>query len=440
MSFIVKIRKFIIFSLIFTSFLSCNKIKKDPETDRKELLLRKNALQIYEYAKQVKQNRQKALDDYLASFTLEQKISQMFIENLPGNKNYSPVETYMDGQPLIPGGYLFFGYNLADDEKSIIEFTDSINQFCSEYNCPQPFLAIDHEGGPVNRLKTINAPLPSTEEIAKKYSKEQAQKIYEYQALQLQNLGFHMNLAPVVEICSDDNKDFLDGRSFGDEQQVLDFSESCIRSYEDNNIATVIKHFPGNTNTDPHLGLPVIKLSKEEIFDSIKPFKQIIEDEKPSAVLMSHAIVDSVDKGVPSCLSKIWVTDILRNEYGFDGIIFSDDIFMGALAKNGYDVKTAVVMAINAGIDCIMISGRNILLPVIVLEKEAQKDKEFENKINSSFKRIIDFKIKAGLLCYEMNKDGSYKIVTARNSKSTSQMAFDFNEAKSQNIIFYKNN
>lgn len=428
---------FFVFSIFLISFNSCSRIKADKEADRKEAVMRKNARDIYVYAHQVKEQRSKAYTDYLESFTLEEKICQLFIENLNGNKEFFPMEDLSAGKPLIPGGFLFFGFNLADSPENIIKFTDSINSFCCEYDCPQPFLAIDHEGGPVNRLKSINAPLDSCEKVAQNYSVEQASEIYNLQALQLKNLGFHMNLAPVAEVCTKDNKDFLDERSFGNENQVFEYGLACVDSYEKNNIATVVKHFPGNTNTDPHTGLPVIQLTKDQINETLIPFKKILET-KPTAVLMSHAIVNSVDKNIPSCLSKIWVTDILRNEYGYDGIIFSDDIFMAALAKNGYDTKTAVIMAVNAGIDCIMISGRSIKFPVRVLMEEAGKNKEFQEKIQKSFERIINYKIASGMLEYQTLKDGSCKITTKRNSLSVNEQALYFEQAKNQNIEFYE--
>ena len=81
----------------------------------------------------------------------------------------------------------------------------------------------------------------------------------------MHSIGFHMNLAPVIEVCTPDNEDFLDGRSFGSFEQVLNYGRACVNAYENNQIATVVKHFPGNTNTDPHTGLPEIKLSEADL-------------------------------------------------------------------------------------------------------------------------------------------------------------------------------
>ena len=206
-----------------------------------------------------------------------------------------------------------------------------------------------------------------------------------------------MNLAPVVEVCTPDNSDFLDGRSFGDAAQVLSYGTACINGYENNGIATVLKHFPGNTNTDPHTGLPEITLSEEDLKKSIESFHQLVQYQ-PAAVLMSHARTSAIDKGVPACLSKVWVTDILRNEYGYEGLIFSDDIFMGALADNGYPPELAAIRAVEAGIDCIMISEKRFAKAGKVLYQKAKEDAAFEAKIDQAVKRIIRYKLEAGLI------------------------------------------
>ncbi len=431
-------KSFIFFLLVFCFFNSCTKkIAVDEIADIKELQIRKNAKNVYLYIQQDNINYTQAYENFIDSMTLEEKISQLFIENVNGQTHFSPNEYFDDGKPVIPGGYLFFGFNLASDSKGIIKFTQSINKYCVEKGITAPFLAIDHEGGSVNRLRNINAPLESCESIAQKYTADKAYDIYEKQALQLKYLGFHMNLAPVAELCTKDNVDFLSGRSYGDEEQVVEYGSACVNAYEQNNIATVVKHFPGNTNTDPHSGLPVINLSEAEIRNDLKPFIEVLKT-NPTAVLMSHAIVDSVDKGTPSCLSKTWVTDILRKEYGYKGVIFSDDIFMAALAKNGYDTKKSVIMAIEAGINCIMISGKNIKYPVSVLKEKAQEDTDFYNKIEYSFKKIIEYKIKSGLLEFVPQKDGSYILKSTSINISDADQNKKFDEARLENIKLYQ--
>ena len=236
--------------------------------------------------------------------------------------------------------------------------------------------------------------------MAKNNSIAQSYEIYREQALQMQSMGFHMNLAPVIEVCTPDNEDFLDGRSFGSFEQVLNYGRACVTAYENNQIATVVKHFPGNTNTDPHTGLPEIKLSEADLKESVRSFEEILKY-NPSAILMSHARTSAIDPGVPACLSKVWVTDILRNTYKYQGIIFSDDIFMGALADNGFPPEKAALMAIDAGVDCIMISEKRFGKAARVIYKKAQEDSDFAKKIDQALLRILEYKEKAGLFVLE---------------------------------------
>ena len=245
--------------------------------------------------------------------------------------------------------------------------------------------------------KKLNPKLPSNEQVALDYDVEGTYKLYSEQAAGMKELGFDMNLAPVVEVCTQDNAEFLDGRSFGDVETVIRYGTACINGYENNGIATVLKHFPGNTNTDPHTGLPEITLSKEDLFSSIEPFKEFVKL-NPAAILMSHARTTAVDSGVPACLSKVWVTDILRNEFGYKGLIFSDDIFMGALADNGYPPEVAAVRAVEAGVDCIMTSEKRFGRAASVLYKKAKNDSDFEKKIDAAVLRIIKYKLEAGLI------------------------------------------
>ena len=159
----------------------------------------------------------------------------------------------------------------------------------------------------------------------------------------------------------------------------------------------MIKHLPGNTNTEPHSGLPEITLSKNELENSIMSFKYII-DYNPAAILMSHARTLAIDKQTPACLSKEWVTDILRNEFGYEGLIISDDILMAALSENGFPPQKAVIMAIEAGVDCIMISQKRFASSAKILYDKAQKDSDFLALLQNASFRVIKYKFNNGLV------------------------------------------
>lgn len=370
---------------------------------KKEIKNHAAASQIQTYINQIKKENEEALERYVAALPLEQKIAQLFIENLEGSTSFRSYETVgnlngmNDERPLIAGGYIFFSYNIADTREGMQDYIKSIREYCDNYNNIQPYLCVDQEGGWVSRLKKLNPKLPSNEEVAQTYDVKETYRVYGEQAAGMKELGFDMNLAPVVEVCTEDNKDFLDGRSFGNLSQVTAYGRACLNAYENTGIATVLKHFPGNTNTDPHTGLPEITLPKTELLSSIESFRFLVQY-KPTAVLMSHARTSAIDTGVPACLSRVWVTDILRKEYGYEGLIFSDDIFMGALADNGFPPETAAIRAVEAGIDCIMISEKRFAKAGKVLYQRAKEDSAFEAKIDKAVKRIIKYKLEAGLI------------------------------------------
>ncbi|MCI7566381.1 MAG: glycoside hydrolase family 3 protein [Treponema sp.] len=393
----------ILFFLIPLFFISCT----DKQT-KKEIINHQTQSNFNSYIIENQKIHQSKLTDYIKNMPLENKVAQLFIENLEGNTKFRTYENMKaitdkdddEERPLVAGGYLFFSYNIADSVQAQKDFNNSINDFCRQNKIIPPYLAVDQEGGWVSRLKKLNTKLPSNQDVAKNNSIAQSYEIYREQAQQMQSMGFHMNLAPVIEVCTPDNEDFLDGRSFGSFEQVLNYGRACVNAYENNQIATVVKHFPGNTNTDPHTGLPEIKLSEADLKESVRSFEEILKY-NPSAILMSHARTSAIDPGVPACLSKVWVTDILRNTYKYQGIIFSDDIFMGALADNGYPPEKAALMAIDAGVDCIMISEKRFGKAARVIYKKAQEDSDFAKKIDQALLRILEYKEKAGLFVLE---------------------------------------
>ncbi len=393
----------ILFFLIPLFFISCT----DKQT-KKEIINHQTQSNFNSYIIENQKIHQSKLTDYIKNMPLENKVAQLFIENLEGNTKFRTYENMKaitdkdddEERPLVAGGYLFFSYNIADSVQAQKDFNNSINDFCRQNKIIPPYLAVDQEGGWVSRLKKLNTKLPSNQDVAKNNSIAQSYEIYREQAQQMQSMGFHMNLAPVIEVCTPGNEDFLDGRSFGSFEQVLNYGRACVNAYENNQIATVVKHFPGNTNTDPHTGLPEIKLSEADLKESVRSFEEILKY-NPSAILMSHARTSAIDPGVPACLSKVWVTDILRNTYKYQGIIFSDDIFMGALADNGYPPEKAALMAIDAGVDCIMISEKRFGKAARVIYKKAQEDSDFAKKIDQALLRILEYKEKAGLFVLE---------------------------------------
>ncbi|MBQ5401274.1 MAG: glycoside hydrolase family 3 protein [Treponema sp.] len=391
----------------------------------------------------------RAITEYLFSLPPEQRISQIFLVNIGGNRVYHPgedsrlIDTFTGSEkvPLVPGGAILFGYNIADTAENVMDFMSSVAEWCEKNNVARPYIAVDQEGGYVARLRKITSTLPSCEKVAEKLSPSEAHTLYSYQAKQMRALGFDMNLAPVAESMNETNRDFLDTRSFGNIVQSIAYSVAAVHAYQTNGVGTVLKHFPGNTNTDPHTGLPEISMTEEEIEKEIMgPFLFMLGS-SPSAVLMSHARTKALDPEKPASLSREWVTGKLREELSYDGLILSDDIFMGALSKNGFPADIAAVSAIEAGVHVIMLSDKNFSSVALTLLERAETDLDFADKLVQAEKKVISFKIECGILNLVKKSDGTFLVVPASNIEQhgTREERLEiFYKNKSDGQDFYK--
>ena len=152
---------------------------------------------------------------------------------------------------------------------------------------------------------------------------------------------------------------------------------------------------------------------------------------------MSHARTTAVDSQVPACFSKKWVKEILSSSFGFEGIIFSDDIFMGALTKLGYPPEEAAVLALQAGVNVIMVSEKRISSTAKVLIKKASQDEEFRKLVDNSFRKVMLFKLKHGIISVETDEAGALYVKNNYNRKPVSERLTEFNKARKENIEIY---
>lgn len=377
-------------------------------------------------ARELEQKKSAALDSYIKGLSLRERLAQLFVINLEGDKKFWFVEWMDDergngsqaqeaprdngsqaqeGRPLVPGGYIFFSFNIARDPEQIAAFTDSVRDFACEHGAVEPFLCLDAEGGYVNRLRGVAGPLPENEWVSKKLSPKEAFLLYSLNAIQLRALGFDLNLSPVVEVQNEDNQEFLDGRSFGSAEQVKDYGSAAVVAYQTNKVAAVLKHFPGNNSVDPHRALPLLSFEKEEFErDVLEPFAALCAL-RPSGVLMSHALVSvaegeaaALEQNTPASLSPCWIKDVLRGRLSFDGLVFSDDIFMAALEKNGWPSERAVKAAILAGVNCILMSEKRFINEWKLVKKLYDSDADFRAATDDSIKRVLKFKLEQGIL------------------------------------------
>ncbi|QQO10929.1 glycoside hydrolase family 3 N-terminal domain-containing protein [Breznakiella homolactica] len=306
-----------------------------------------------------------------------------------------------------PGAIMLFKYNVSDDPNDTALFLDECAAVISRAaSGVVPFVAVDHEGGLVHRFGTTLERLPSPgsyTELARAEGPEEALSRIETDArrsgAELRTIGITMNLAPVAEILNDDNKTFLEDRSYGrDGTFVTSAGAAFIRGMEDSGIASVLKHFPGNSGSDPHIHPARMDYSRDELNRMVLPFKELIEQFSPAAVMVSHAVVSAADPLRNASLSPEIISDWLKGELGFSGIVLGDDFSMGAVSLQGYSPEEAVIAAINAGIDMVMTWPRNVAAVHGAIITALENGTLSRDRLEDAAERIVFQKMRYGLL------------------------------------------
>jgi beta-N-acetylhexosaminidase len=264
-----------------------------------------------------------------------------------------------------PGAVLLFKANLDGPKSDIADLNAEIRNYASlafgteaEPVMLPPLIAVDHEGGLVHRfgagIERLPAPLSYGEMAGQKDAVLQKIEQDAFRSGQeIAELGFTMNLAPVVEILDDTNKQFLVSRSYGfDRDFVVPAAAAFIQGMRRAGILCVIKHFPGNSNLDPHQTLPVLSISAKELDAYRAPFAEVIQIAEPSGLMVSHVVVKEWDAAHNASLSPVVIQQQIRENLLFSRIVITDDLAMGAVAS--LKIEEASVAAIAAGADMII--------------------------------------------------------------------------------------
>lgn len=328
----------------------------------------------------------------LNNMTLDEKIGQMIISGFDGTNLNSEITTLMT--ELKVGGVILFKRNIESSQQ-LKKLTQDIKDLNKEIS---PFISIDEEGGRVSRIPKDTKKFPTSMSIGESNDVEYAYKNGKELGNTLKDLGINMNHAPVLDIYSNPNNTVIGDRAFGTNEDIVSkMGIATMNGIADANIIPTVKHFPGHgdTDIDSHFGLPIVKKDLNELnkFEFI-PFKKAI-DEKCDAVMVSHIILEKIDPQYPSTLSKKVVTDILKKDLGFNGVVITDDINMGAITQN-YSLKDACIKSIQAGVDILLIGNDvNITKKAIDEIKTAIESKIIdESRVNESVYKVLKLKEK----------------------------------------------
>ena len=339
-------------------------------------------------------------------------IGQMLMVGLRGHTERDVSLFFESIQGYSIGGVVLYDENITVSPPSLhnIRSPKQLTSFTSalQKESAIPLLiAIDQEGGKVNRLKPEYG-FPDSKswaEIGKINKLNITKKNAKLTAKTLKMNGINVNFAPVLDL-SNNSKSFIaqKERCFSkDPKKVVKHSKEFINAHLDNNVVTVGKHFPGQGNAIGDTHDRFVNVSKTWTSDELLPYKELINNNSLNAIMISHIFHSELDKKYPATLSKLIIRNLLRREMGFDGIVISDDPQMKAIS-NKYDLETVLKLMINAGVDIFcfgnnLIYDPNIVQKVhLVIEKLLDKNKISENDIKKSYLRIIKIKSQINLI------------------------------------------
>ena len=305
---------------------------------------------------QPKKTKPTALDLQIEKMTLDEKVGQLFILGFPQRELTPELRAFLEKQK--PGAYVIFKRNFQNLE-SVRKLNRDLYTLSMEQTHLPPLLAVDQEGGNVARIPTY-PPMPSALSLGQTKSPMLAEDMgYETAAL-MKELGFNMNLAPVLDIADPNEFSFIGTRSYGaDPKTVGDMGYSFSKGLIRNGVVPTAKHFPGTgpSSSDPHKHSSINNSSQAELDEKyLPPFAQFSKLGLFSAIMVSHSIYPQLDsQAQPAVFSRKIVTDILRTQLKFRGLAITDDLQMSA-SKALLKPEDAALAALMAGNDIVMLT------------------------------------------------------------------------------------
>lgn len=345
--------------------------------------------------------------------SLREKIGQLL---LVGFRGCRPEECAAIARAIRDhhlGGVVLFDQEMADGSRGRrnIESPAQVRTLLAflQSHARLPLLtAIDQEGGRVNRLKPDYGfpPSLSHEELGRLADPAETYRHAAATAATLADLGLNFNLAPVVDLDAHPDNPIIrgKGRSLGaDPEMVARHAAAFVRAHRDRGVLTCAKHFPGHGSArgDTHLGLVDVTASWHE--RELLPFRRLIEAGLCDAIMSAHVFHAALDPARPATLSRSVITDLLRAQLGFDGVVTSDDLEMKAISSH-YGLEESVPAALEAGLD-VLCFGNNLsydpdIAPkaIAILERAVTSGRIAEARIELSYQRVLALKRQAGLV------------------------------------------
>ncbi|MBY6035070.1 beta-N-acetylhexosaminidase [Fictibacillus nanhaiensis] len=399
-----------------------------------------------------KEKKYDLISNAIQSMSVKEKIGQMLMPDFR-NWNGQPVTEMNDEiRELVKkyhlGGVILFRENVVTTEQTV-RLVDEYKKANEDYGL---LLSIDQEGGIVTRLQS-GTDFPGNMALGATRSAELAESVGHAIGSELESLGINMNLAPVLDVNNNPDNPVIGVRSFGEDPKlVAELGTAYTKGLQNAGMAATAKHFPGHGDTavDSHLGLPSVPHEKERLLEvELYPFQQAM-NQGIDAIMTAHVTFPKIDPttviskkdgteiALPATLSHEVLTNLMRNEMGFEGVISTDALNMKAIADH-FGAVDAVIRAVNAGTDI-------VLMPVGLEEvanglyTAVENGEIKEQRLNESVERLLTLKAKRGIYKQATETPVAEKIAYAEKVVGNNAHKEVEKEVAQKSITLVKNN
>lgn len=349
------------------------------------------------------------IEKKLSKMTTEQKIGQLFCVSFAGTELSESTRNFLKEYSI--GNVILFSKNIFDAEQTAKLCKDLQSEIKKNAGV-SAFIGTDQEGGQVIRVTDGASYYPSAMAVAAAGDSENAETIGRYMGEELRALGINIDFAPVADINSNPDNPVIGTRSYGDNALLVsEYASAFAHGMKQAGEISTAKHYPGHgdTEVDSHFGLPTVDKSLDELMQTeLVPFKRLI-NEDIDAIMAAHIIYPQLDKDMPASMSRVMLTDILRDKLGFEGMIITDGLRMGAVADS-FSMENACIASINAGADLLITgSGGEAEDAAFTAQEECIKAVQnavlsgeiSEETLNKAAARILKFKEKYKISDYK---------------------------------------
>lgn len=399
----------------------------------------------------IKHKRYQLADYAVRKMTIEEKIGQMLMPDYRNWDGKNVTEMLPEIEQQIKdydlGGVILFRENVVTTEQTA-RLVDAYQQASEKYGM---FISIDQEGGIVTRLQS-GTDMPGNMALGATRSASITEEVARVIGEELSSLGINTNFAPSLDVNNNSDNPVIGVRSFSEDPKLTaELGTAYIKGMQETGTIATAKHFPGHgdTEVDSHVGLPEVPYEMDRLKEvELYPFQQAM-NAGVDAIMSAHITFPKVDDtkviskktgeeiSVPATLSHRFLTGLVREEMGYDGLIVTDAMNMGAITEH-YGTVDAANMSVQAGTDIVLMpvgleAVRNGLLEAV--ENGAIK----ENRIDASVKRILSLKIKRGIFKEESPDPLDERIAKALQTVGSPEHKAVEKTAAEQSITLVKN-